>query len=74
MTISSSVFSIEERRLVPLPEFLYVNTIRKELEIWICDQISVSLLIHKIPPNARWLVQEQGWESTYLQATRRKAF
>ena len=41
---------VEERRLVPLPEFLYVNTIRKELEIWICDQISVSLLIHKIPP------------------------
>ena len=41
---------VEERRLMPLPEFLYVNTIRKELEIWICDQISVSLLIHKIPP------------------------
>ena len=39
---------LEERRLMPLPEFLYVNTIRKELEIWICDQISVSLLIHKI--------------------------
>ena len=35
---------------MPLPEFLYVNTIRKELEIWICDQISVSLLIHKISP------------------------
>ena len=41
---------VEERRLMPLPEFLYVNTIRKELEIWICDQIFVSLLIHKIPP------------------------
>ena len=41
---------VEERRLMPMPEFLYVNTIRKELEIWICDQISVSLLIHKIPP------------------------
>ena len=41
---------VEERRLMPLPEFLYVNIIRKELEIWICDQISVSLLIHKIPP------------------------
>ena len=24
---------VEERRLMPLPEFLYVNIIRKELEI-----------------------------------------
>ena len=40
---------VEERRLMLLPEFLYVNTIRKELELWICDQIFVSLLIHKIP-------------------------
>ena len=76
MTIKAAVYSVQirrKRRLMPLPEFLYVKHHTERIEIWICDQISVSLLIHKIS-NARWLVQEQGWKSAYLQATRRKAF
>ena len=65
---------VEERRLVPLPEFLYVNTIRKELEIWICDQISVSLLIHKIPPTPDGLSKNKAGNQRICKRPEGKLF
>lgn len=65
---------VEERRLVPLPEFLYVNTIRKELEIWICDQISVSLLIHKIPPTPDGLSKNKAGNQRICKRPEGKIF
>ena len=65
---------VEERRLMPLPEFLYVNTIRKELEIWICDQISVSLLIHKIPPTPDGLSKNKAGNQRICKRPEGKLF
>ena len=65
---------VEERRLMPLPEFLYVNTIRKELEIWICDQISVSLLIHKIPPTPDGLSKNKAGNQRICERPEGKLF
>lgn len=65
---------VEERRLMPLPEFLYVNTIRKELEIWICDQISVGLLIHKIPPTPDGLSKNKAGSQRICKRPKGKLF
>ena len=59
---------------MPLPEFLYVNTIRKEWEIWICDQISVSLLIHKISPTPDGLSKNKAGNQRICKRPEGKLF